>query len=280
VVALSVLCPGPAAAGKLDLTDELDFLFGRAPTTPPVIAFSNGSVFTGKKFEAPSIHSGIMMTGEMTVVSKVVTAANADGSVAWVAGNAEAGCVTDAPDDCVPGYGPTGHATGLLLKRGTEWQWIAWHATEAVSAKDQAKLAAEGVVPDPLTPARSVAGAEDVATLFEQSFADAKLLGASVSKRKDVVLYGSGEAERFVGGAQVAAKLKGWNLVFKVRDGLHAGVVGTNKDVAWVAANVDATSKARSAKPSVYRVLAIYEKANGKGDWKLVQLHFSVDAKK
>jgi hypothetical protein len=89
------------------------------------------------------------------------------------------------------------------------------------------------------------------------------------------VLYGSASEERTVGGAAVKKKLLGWNLKLAVKDGIHAGVTA-NKALAFVAANIGATSlKKPTAKPSPYRLLAIYEKsATG---WKLVVAHFSVD---
>lgn len=63
-----------------------------------------------------------------------------------------------------------------------------------------------------------------------------------------------------------------WNLAFKVHGGAVAGSAGTS--VAWVAANVEATSvKNPKAKPTFYRVLFVYEHA---GDaWRLVQASFS-----
>jgi hypothetical protein len=268
VVAILTVATGPALADPTEPEIELYQLIAYDANPPPKFAFSNGSFYVGINVRRPSIGTGQL--GETAVLSKAVTATSADGSAAWVAGNFTVGCDKAAGDQCTPDYGTPLHATGLLIKAGKEWQWVAWHVTETTTAKEQADLVSKGVMPAALT--RSVTGAEDVAKVFETSFADPKALVASVSARKDVVLYGSSLAERVVGGAKVKAKLKGWNLSFKPRDGIQAGMAG--KTVAWVAANMDAVSKRKGAKPSPYRVLAIYEKTS---DWKLVQVHFSVD---
>ncbi|CAN5730420.1 hypothetical protein BH11MYX3_BH11MYX3_37720 [soil metagenome] len=86
------------------------------------------------------------------------------------------------------------------------------------------------------------------------------------------MLLGSELSERFT-GPKVKAQLQSWNLVFKVRDGVRAGLSRSGK-VAWVAANVDASQVKRpKAKPIPYRVFAVYELTGT--DWKLVQLQFS-----
>ena len=122
---------------------------------------------------------------------------------------------------------------------------------------------------------RAITGAEGVVALFETTILESRTLAGTVSDRKDVVLYGSESAERYVTGAKAKAQLTKWQLGFAVRDGVQAGL-SANKQVAWVAANVDARSLKRPKdKPLPYRVLFVYEKA---GDaWKLVLLHFSVD---
>ena len=128
----------------------------------------------------------------------------------------------------------------------------------------------DGIVPDKL--GRDVTGADAVALLFETTMGNPKLLANTVSTRKETVLLGSELSERYT-GAQVKAQLTSWNLVFKVRDGVRAGVSKSGK-LAWVAANVDAGQPKRpKAKPIPYRVFAIYELTGT--EWKLVQLQFS-----
>ena len=277
LVCFLLLGSAPAIAEPGDLELELELMFAYEANPPPKFAFSNADFYAGTKAPRPDI--GGMQNGETAVVSKAVEATSADGNVAWVAADITVGCHENA-DDCTPGLGTPLHATALLRKTGKTgktdkaWEWIAWHVTEVTTTKEQAELAKAGVVPAALT--RSVSGAEAVATLFETSFADPKALVASVSNRKDVVLYGSSLAERVVGGAKVKAKLKAWNLTFKPRDGIRAGLASPT--VAWVAANVDAVAKGKSSKPSPYRVLAIYEKTAS--TWNLVQVHFSVDRAK
>ena len=60
---------------------------------------------------------------------------------------------------------------------------------------------------------------------------------------------------------------------FRIRDGLQAGV-SSNGQVAWVAANVDATSlKKKGSKPTPYRALFVYLLEGER--WQLVVAHFS-----
>ncbi|MDQ3367661.1 MAG: nuclear transport factor 2 family protein [Myxococcota bacterium] len=269
VAAVTVIAGSLASADNSDLEVEIEQLFGSDAQPPPKFAFSNGDVYT-TKVRRPRI--GGMQLGEMASVAKAVIATSKDGTVAWVASDVSVGCDPQAVSECTAGIGTPLHATGLLVKASKGWQWIAWHFAEVTDAKEQAALVKRGVVPDPLQ--RSVTGAEDLATLFEQTLAEPKALVASVSDRKDVVLYGTSLAERVVGGAKVKAKLKRWNLSFKVRDGVRAGLASAT--VGWVAANVDGSSQGKAASASPYRVLAIYEKSPTA--WKLVQLHFSVDS--
>ena len=254
--------------------DGLDFedMITRLPGDPanPRFAFSNHQGGA----EGSSEHDGQPSFGGMDVeLSKLVVARSTDGSAAWVAADAK-GIVS--PHECTPGpcrhknKAPPLHATGVAERVGAKWQWVAWHITDPVSAKEQADLIKRNVLPDVLP--RSITGADEAAKVFESSIGDPKTFAATVSDRKDVVLYGSEQRERTVGGAKVKAKLAAWKLAFKVRDGVQAGLAG--KSVAWVAANVDATGP-KQTKPSPYRVLALYEKSGS--TWKLVQAHFSVD---
>jgi hypothetical protein len=113
--------------------------------------------------------------------------------------------------------------------------------------------------------------AKPVVEQFQTSIADPKAFSATVSARKDVVLYGSEPTERFVGGPAVRAALTKWSLSLVVHGGIQAGVV-KSKGVAWIAADVDARS-AKSKTTSPYRLTVVYEKTGT--EWKIVQLHFS-----
>ena len=193
----------------------------------------------------------------------------ADGTAAWVAADiwasavcGMASCMHDKPDPM--------HATALYDKAGG-WQPVTWLASRVYSGAEQAKAIAAAV--KLMEIARKIDGAEDVVNQVEATIGDAKALAATVSARKDVVLYGSDLGERYVGGAAVRAKLVAWNLAFKVRDGIQAGVT-SSKTVAWVAANVDASSaKHPKDKPVPYRMLLVYEKTGSA--WQLVQAQFS-----
>ena len=205
---------------------------------------------------------------------KVVLAEATDKQAAWIAadvGEHEPAC--GAPS-CTPPRPKVAdyHASMLLERVGTDWRYVTWHIAWPVTAQAQAKAVSAGVTPSPLT--REIgAGAEEVVKLFETSIADPKALAASVSTRKDVVLYGSALKERTVGGAKVKAMLARWKLAFKVRDGIQAGLT-SSRSVAWLAANVDAGNpKKPKDKPVPYRLLVLYEKTAA--GWKLVQAHFS-----
>jgi len=173
------------------------------------------------------------------------------------------GCAKSSPESWL-------RATAVFEKVTGIWQPLAWSITSPIPGDSQVAAMAEGIVPDKI--ARNVAGADAVALLFETTIAEPKTFAATVSKRAETVMLGSELPERYL-GPQVAKQITAWNLVFKVRDGVRAGVSKSGK-LAWVAANVDAGQiKRPKAKPIPYRVFAIYE-LDGK-DWKLVQLQFA-----
>jgi hypothetical protein len=173
------------------------------------------------------------------------------------------GCARVAPETWL-------RATALFEKTSGIWQPIAWAITPPIPGDSQVQAMSEGVVPDKL--ARDVTGADAVALLFETTMGNPKLLANTVSTRKETVLFGSELRERYT-GAKVKKQLTSWNLVFKVRDGVRAGVSRSGK-LAWVAANVDAGQVKRPKAAAIpYRVFAIYELAGTQ--WKLVQLQFS-----
>ena len=113
--------------------------------------------------------------------------------------------------------------------------------------------------------------AKPVVELFQKSIADPKAFAATVSTRKDVVLYGTVATERFVGGTAARATLLKWGLALSVHGGIRAGVT-KSKQVAWIAADVDARS-ATAKTSSPYRLTVVYEKTGS--EWKVVQIHFS-----
>lgn len=106
---------------------------------------------------------------------------------------------------------------------------------------------------------------------FQKSLADPKALAATISPRKDVVLYGTEPTERFVGGAAAKATLAKWGLSLTVHGGIRSGIT-KSKTVVWIAADVDArTAKSKTSSP--YRLTVVYEKTGS--EWKIVQIHFS-----
>jgi hypothetical protein len=199
----------------------------------------------------------------------VLVATAASGDIAWVSADLDEYGYCGS---CGPSRGkPVSFSHGtILLDKGPAWHSVAWDVTFTATDADQAKAAKAGIVPPALTK-KVDAGAEAAEKLFEGSLADPAAFAATVSDRKDALLYGSNVAERYVGGAKIKAQLKAWNLKLAVRDGVQAGAVGTT--IAWVAANLDATAiKSPKTPSSPYRVFAIYEKT---GDsWKLVLANF------
>jgi hypothetical protein len=207
-----------------------------------------------------------------TTAKDVVIGYSADKTVAWYTTNAPSWGYCGGMD-CDLGRKPDSYThASVLFDRGPKWHPMVWDIAGATTDAQQAKAVKAGIAPPPI--AKKIdAGAEGVDQLFESTIGDPAAFAATVSDRKDVVLFGSDAAERFVGGAAVRAKLKAWGLKLAVRDGVQAGLAGSS--VAWLAANVDATpAKDPKAKPSPYRLLVIYEKTGGV--WKLVHASFDV----
>lgn len=202
------------------------------------------------------------------VKGKTVKAEASDKSAFWVSSDVRADAICGMKE-CAKNPGVLHHVTALFEPGGKP---IAWHVAKAVTSKEQTKAMAKGIKPETFDQGVDN-GAEDAVKLFETTIGDGKSLAATVSDRKDVVLYGSDPSERFVGGAKAKVQLTKWNLVLKPTGGIQAGV-SKSGTVAWVAANVEAMPKKGSkAKPAPYRALFIYEKANN--DWRLVNAHFS-----
>ena len=260
-----VMLLGAVAAadpGK-DIRDVLDkVLWTAGPSTTSRFAFTTYGVS-----ELGAADTASLAMNNVDATNKVIGLAST-GTDAFVAADitASGDCGGDG-NSCGK---PIGWMHAVLLFEKTDEGWLpeVWHVADVVSAKEASKAVAPAAI------ARKVNGGADVAKVFESTLADPKAFANAVSDRKDVVLYGSESGERVVGGANVRAKLRAWNLVLTVRDGVQAGLA-RGKTLGWVAANVDAkpASKSKSS-PTPYRLLAIYEKA---GDsWKLVCASFSI----
>lgn len=257
---------------KSDMSDLIEGLPMRSTDKAnPVFSFTNNDPFWSGKDQFGNQPN---FMGSGVDIKNLVTATSADDKVAWLAADVkgvpdEGDC---APGPCPPNRDPPLHVTGLVEKSGKDWTWVAWHVAPPLTAKDQVALAKQNTLPDPIP--RDLRKADEVVKLVEGVLANPPELVKLVSDRKDVVMYGSAGAERYVGGAKVKKQLAAWNLALEVRDGIQAGLVGEN--VAWIAMNLDAKSmKKPNDKTSPYRLLAILEKAGTA--WKIVQLHFSVD---
>jgi hypothetical protein len=193
-----------------------------------------------------------------------------DPDTAWISTHigehfacSKAGCAKDAPDGWL-------RATVLMERSNGQWQPTAWSITPPIVGTSQQDALDANVMPDKL--GRNTTGADAVAKQFEDTIGDPKKLAASISDRKEVVMFGSELPERFVGKA-AKQQITGWNFAFTVRDGVRAGM-SKSGNVAWVAANVDARPAAnKKAKALPFRVFAIYEKTGS--DWKIVSVQFS-----
>ena len=262
---------GVARAGDpAEITARLETLTSksaRAKSDVPRLAFTNNMTW-----DAPaSIEEAVFGFPPLSLVDKGKTVVGfADPDTAFVSANI--GEFSQCPAKGCAGLTPETwlRATAVFEKTGGIWQPLAWAITPPIPGSDQIQAMADGIVPDKLT--RNVAGAEAAAMLFETTIGDPKLFAATVSSRAETALYGSELGERFT-GTQVKKQIQSWNLIFKVRDGLRAGVSKSGK-VAWVATNVNALQNKRpNAKPIPYRMFVIYELVGS--DWKLVHLQFS-----
>jgi hypothetical protein len=239
----------------------------RARSDVPKFAYTSNITW-----EAPaSLDEAMFGLPALTLVDKAKTVAGvADPDTAFIStylgeysGCPAAGCAKAAPESWL-------RATAVFEKVNGIWQPLAWALTPPIPGAEQVGAMQAGIVPDKI--GRSVTGADAVAMLFETTIGDPKLFAATVSSRKETSMYGSELGERY-SGEQVKKQLQRWNLIFKVRDGVRAGV-SKSGNVAWVAANVDALQNKRpNAKAIPYRVFAIYEKTGT--DWKLVQIQFT-----
>ena len=224
------------------------------------------------RVSADDLSSADLDLGGLDSEAQHVAAALAgDGTAAWLASDIR--FVGDCGGDS-PGCGKTigsAHFAGVFEHGAGGWRPVAWNIAGTTGAANQAALVAHGKSLAAI-PSQIDAGAEPAAKLFRTTIGDPKALAASVSARKDALLYGSDDGERYAGGALVKTKLVAWKLAFTIHDGVRAGLAG--KSLAWVAANVDATSASHpKARPVPYRAFFVYEHAAGR--WQLVQAQFS-----
>lgn len=255
---------GAEIAGRLETITSKST---RAKSDVPRFAFTNNLTWS-----APTnLEEALFGLPAMTLVDKAKTVVGyADPDTAFIStylgeysSCPSGGCAKATPESWL-------RATAVFEKANGVWQPLAWALTPAIPGPDQVSAMNDGIVPDKID--RDVKGAEAVALVFETTLADPKLLGATVSARKETSMYGSELNERY-SGDQVKRQLGSWGLLFKVRDGVRAGLSKSGR-IAWVGANIDAVQVRRpKAKPIPYRVFAIYE-LDGK-DWKLLHLQFS-----
>jgi ketosteroid isomerase-like protein len=165
------------------------------------------------------------------------------------------------------------HGTALFEPTPAGWQSVVWDFAHVLTAKQQAE--AKRSLPAPIKHTLDAGVESAVGELTVRLARDPALLAAMVTDRKDAVLFGSDLAERFVGGAAIRERLVKWNLRYKIRDGVLAGLT-TSGSVAWVVANVDA-AKPGNKTSTTYRMFAILEKVAG--NWQIVQLSFSIPPK-
>jgi hypothetical protein len=255
-----------------ELTSRLEGITSKS--TRPQLDVPKFALSDNVTFEQPA-NADEALTGfpETSVAdtNKTIVATAADPDTAWIsthlgehfAACGKAGCAKEAPDSWL-------RATALFEKSNGTWQPVAWAITPAIPGTSQQEALDQNINPDAIS--RNTAGADEVAKLFEGSIGDPKKFAATFSDRKEVVMFGSELAERYV-GKQAKSQVTAWNFSFTVRDGVRAGT-SKSGNVAWVAANVDAKPvKSPKAKALPFRAFALYEKTGA--DWKLVSLQFS-----
>jgi hypothetical protein len=165
------------------------------------------------------------------------------------------------------------HGTALFEPTPAGWQPVVWDFAHVLTAKQQAE--AKRSPPPPIKHTLDTGVESAVGELTVRLARDPALLAAMVADRKDAVLFGSELKERFVGGPAIRERLMKWNLRYRIRDGVLAGLT-TSRSVAWVVANVDA-AKPGNKTSTTYRMFAILELVAG--NWQIVQLSFSIPPK-
>jgi hypothetical protein len=265
VLASTVVAADPAK----DVTSALESIVtGAAPVSEKMKPPRYASGF-GVEVSPSSVEDARDTSVDIGHAKKVVVAISADKTAAWI--NADiAEFSVCGMGDCYKKAEGWRHATALFEIKDT--QPVAWQIMNPVTGKEQAAEIKKGLKLHDIAE-QIDKGAEEPAKLFKESMANPKTLAATVSDRKDAVMYGSELAERYVGGAKIKSQLAKWNLGFTVKGGIQAGIT-KGQTVAFVGAYVDAKSmKNPKAASSPYRVFAIYEKTIT--SWKLVSLHFA-----
>lgn len=264
------LLPSIAAADvATDLTARLEAIASKSTKTTsdtPQFAFTSNVLV-----EKPaSLDEATFGLPEIALAQKGKVSVGSTGDVAFISANLDEFAYCAKPR-CPNQTAETQlRATVLFEKANNAWQPLAWSITPPINGNNQVLAIAQKIFPDVM--GKDLGGADEPAKAFETALADPKLLGAMVSARKEVVLYGSELPERWATGATVKSQLASWGIGFKPRDGMRAGL-SKSGTFAWVAANVDGSFVKLKRPPVPYRVFAILEKT-GK-DWKIVALQFS-----
>lgn len=280
VLVLAVLfAPAVALAGSDEaVTNWIGHAFSGAANDaegpPPAFVFDTLTSSDENATLADAI--GTVPDGVGVSPRRSTIATSADGKVVWIAADLE-GNMACGDESCLKKRGPDEWLRLTAIfdagsfakgKEGPAATVLAWHLAKPVVGKADKRMNMDQVT------TKIRAGAEDVAKLFAATLPDPKALAATISDRKDVVLFGSDLRERYVGSAAAKRQLLKWRLSFTPSSGIQAGLAAGNT-VAWVATLVKATSLAKPKAPAVeYRVFAIYEKTGTA--WKIVALHFSL----
>jgi len=226
----------------------------------------SGAIFA---FAGNAVHTNATsqeMTGDLPglhTVKNVVGAYSKDKKAYWASAELVSGLIgaSKAVD---------GHASALWERGDSGWKLVAFSLVPTANNKQHAESVKAGLAPPEVPDANNASG-EYFMTIFSGAFGeDAKGL---VSTRKDATMFGSGQTERYVGGAKMAKAFGAWNLSFAVRDGITSGT--TKGRLLWIAANLDARRASRPKAPATpYRVFLIFE-GDGSGSYSLVHASFA-----
>ena len=210
---------------------------------------------------------------DLVKLEKVAVTSSADGTAAWATFRLrramQCAGLKGRLEQCESSDVPAVNMLLVLERDGKKWVPVTSHSGAPISDGDvNAKLVAGMKLA--AIPKQTSDAASDAVAMFSSTIGSPAKLSASVAANATLI----GSSNEMLSGAKVAASLKKWNLAFTALDGIASGATSSGT-VAWVAANVSATSAdpKAPAKKQQYRMMCLYEKQ--KAGWKLVAITFS-----
>jgi hypothetical protein len=172
--------------------------------------------------------------------------------------------------------------TELAVAIDGKWSVVAWHWSIPVADAQAEKQAILGTLPAPKPVPNLATAPKEIESAVRAAFASRSAFAAARSERPDGFNFGSAPGERIVGGSAIKKLFGRIKAEIRVHDGMRI-VSGDAWDpmqktapyIAYVAANVDFTTKTRAATDltQTFRVLAVVLKEGS--EWKIVQTQWS-----